>query len=629
MRDLTSLRCALVATLAATVIVMSPLARASTVDAAPPGELIRILEANVGLSGDITKRLAATRQLGILGRKDPLAIVPLVMGRLERPRRQDAPAATLRAALIGLLGEIGPGAEASVPLLAKIVNDPGERFDAVTLQAGLALRRIGTPEALAAVRAHDASVQQRAARSASSNDAARSAAGAAYLIRQQLRRPEPSEEMIAISAEGLGALGARAAGEVATLLRAHRDPRLGKPTVARIARAIREAGVDDIEAAQRRAGAAGHNAGILDEVIAETRHADPFVRGLAMSELGRLRVSPPAIDALIAALGEGRNPGDAARVLGDFGAAAARAVPDIRPYFDDETAGANAIQAVGKIGVRDAATIGALRRILADPAHRHRGRAASAIGQLRAVEALPELRAALAPGRKYDRILAANALARLGAEAAPAVGDLTAMLEDGDLDIRRAAVQALAGIGEAAAPAVPAMTAMLDSGDTCLKSTARQALDQIGGTDADAALARDADRFAEADLAEIRLLATTRGIDGMSDRLFELPEARALSLARRLLSEPGPDAALIGAMYLAYRGEIEPAIPILADDLVRRKDGERWLTGLAYSMQHGGDETQIQPLIEGLRRYFAENRDRYTAEERARFEAVFERGMRK
>jgi hypothetical protein len=43
-------------------------------------------------------------------------------------------------------------------------------------------------------------------------------------------------------------------------------------------------------------------------------------------------------------------------------------------------------------------------------------------------------------------------------------------------------------------------------------------------------------------------------------------------------------------------------------------------------MMHGGDETQIQPLIQGLARYVEENRSRYSAEERARFEALFKWG---
>ena len=70
---------------------------------------------------------------------------------------------------------------------------------------------------------------------------------------------------------------------------------------------------------------------------------------------------------------------------------------------------------------------------------------------------------------------------------------------------------------------------------------------------------------------------------------------------------------------------MEPTIPILADTLARRDDGEQLLTGLAYSMMHGGDETQIRDLFTGLVRHVEQNRDRYTAEEQARLDALLNR----
>lgn len=112
----------------------------------------------------------------------------------------------------------------------------------------------------------------------------------------------------------------------------------------------------------------------------------------------------------------------------------------------------------------------------------------------------------------------------------------------------------------------------------------------------------------------------------MSKYLFRLPPRRAGPLARRLLSERRPDSAYAGALYLARRGDIEPAIPILADNLARRPDAERMFAGLAYAMMHGGDETRIQLLLKGLRRYIEKNRDRYTDEEQARLDTLLKRG---
>ena len=153
-------------------------------------------------------------------------------------------------------------------------------------------------------------------------------------------------------------------------------------------------------------------------------------------------------------------------MLGDFGKPAARALPDIARYFDDERSGSNAIQAAGKIGVKDPAIVAGLRRVLATPGHRHRGLAASALGRLEASEALPELQQALAEGGKYDRILSANALGRLGPAAAPAVAALAATLTQPDLDLRRAAVVALGQNRGAAAPAAGGICGTHDRGGT-------------------------------------------------------------------------------------------------------------------------------------------------------------------
>ncbi len=624
MRPATTRCCFLIFALA--VMAVTGPAQSSELDAASPEQLIEVLKANVYLTGDMVKRMAAQKRLERLGKQDPQAVVPLIVKELSPPRSYGKIAAHQRLALIELLRDLGPAAEASAPLLMEILNDPEEPYESVKAQAASALGRIGTAEARAAAQAYYAGLQTEFADKASGTEATRSLVQSAFLIRQELRSRQPSDGVVSASVASLSALGPRSAPALPTLLRAYSDPRLGTALHDTIGNAIRTAGVSDVEGAAAQAAAQRGVPDILSEVIAETRHPEPFVRSLAMTELGRLGASEPAIEAMISALREGRNPGDAARALGDFGKPAARALPDIARYFDDERSGPNAIQAAGKIGVKDPAIVAGLRRVLATPGHRHRGQAASALGRLAASEALPELQQALDDGGKYDRILSAKALGRLGPAAAPAVDALAATLNQPDLDLRRAAVVALGQIGEAAAPATAVIAEQLNSGDTRLKNSARQALSKVGGPQADAALKQDASRFANADPAEIRRLAATHGMEGMSQYLFRLPERRSGPLARRLLSEQQPDSAYIGALFLARQGDIEPAIPILADNLARRPDAEKMLTGLAYSMMHGGDETHIQPLFQGLLRYLEENRDRYTAEEQARLEALFKWG---
>jgi HEAT repeat protein len=604
------------------VVTWSGPARASELDAASPEELIEVLKANVYLTGDIVKRMEAQKRLGKLGKQDPQAVVPLILKDLAAPRSYGKMAAHRRLALIELLRDIGPAAEVSVPVLIEIMNDAEEPYDSVKTQAAAALGWIGSREAKDAAKAYYAGLSTAYAGKASDTEADRSASQSAFMIRQELRSRSPSDGVIGASVRQLQALGPRASPALATLLKAYNDPRLGSALRQEIAATIQAAGVADVAAAAARAAADAEVPDILAQVIQDTRDEDSFVRGLAMIELGRMGPSEPAIEAMIEALRARRNPGDAANVLGNFGEAAQRALPELTRYFDDERAGANTIQAAGKIGVADPATVAALRRVLATPGHRHRGMAASALGTLEAAEALPELTLALADGGKYDRILSAQALGKMGEDAAPAVGALTASLDDPDLDLRRAAVEALGRIGAAAAPAAKGIAGQLDSGDPRLKAAALSALEKIGGSEAVAALSQDAGRFADADLAEARRLAAVDGMEAMSKYLFRLSEVRATPLAHRLLSEQDPDSAFVGALFLARQGETGPAVPVLADNLARRPDGENVLTGLAYSMMHGGDETQIQPLLQALVRFIQDNRARYSPEEWARLESL-------
>jgi HEAT repeat protein len=609
--------------LAVAMMIWAGPARPAELDAASPEELIEVLKANVYLTGDIVKRMEAQKRLQRLGKQDPQAVVPLILKDLAAPRSYGKMAAHRRLALIELLRDIGPAAEAAVPVLVEILDDPEEPFDSVKTQAAMALGWIGTPQAKAAVKAYYDGLTAGFAAKASDPEATRSASQNAFLIRQELRSRAPSDGVIGASVGQLQALGPRASPALPTLLRAYNDPRLGSDLRREIAAVIRSLGVADVEAAAAQAAAEVGVPDILSEVIQDTRSEDSFVRGLAMTELGRMGASAPAIDAMIEALDQGRNPGDAANVLGNFGEPAKRALPELARYFDDVDVGANAIQAAGKIGVLDPATITELRRVLTIRSHRHRGMAASALGALKANTAVPELARAIVDGGRYDRILATKALGEMGKHAAPAVGILAAVLGDPDQDLRLAAVEALGRIGEVAAPAADAIARQLDSGNQRLESAARIALTKIGGAGADAALRHDAGRFADADLAEARRLVAVDGMEGVWNYLRGLDDVRAAPLADRLLSDEDPDSAFVGALYLARLGIIGPVVPILADNLARRPEGQEMLTGLAYSMMHGGDEAQVKPLFEALERFIRDNRDRYSPEEWDKLERLF------
>ena len=226
--------------------------------------------------------------------------------------------------------------------------------------------------------------------------------------------------------------GVRIATVAPTLLRAWVDPRLAAATHDRIESALRGLGVANpaLEAEQLTP------IDILDDVIADLGSPYPLVNSLAMMELGRLGPSPRAVAVFTEALRAGRSPGAAALELGQFGEVARPAVPALVSYLADEMVGPNAIMAVSRIGHRDPSAVAELRRIVMAARSRHRGLAASALGQLAATEAVSDIAAALSDDRTHTRILAVGALAKIGPAARDAVPALVALLAGEDDQVR-------------------------------------------------------------------------------------------------------------------------------------------------------------------------------------------------
>lgn len=564
----------------------------SALEVAEPAALIATLKANAGLSGDPILGLKARERLAALGRQRADAVVPLIVAELAPPRAATREAQQQRIALMGVLQDMGPAAEAAAPLLAAIARDPQERNDWVRFQAQAALAAIGTPEAERASRAGAAATASSWAAAAEPAEARRAAAENAYLIRRELRSRRPSPGVIEASVINLRALGPNGADAVPTLLAAYRDPRLGAALRQDLADALAAAGVrdpagavaaDEVEAPDRVAA-----------VIADTRSPYDLVSSLAMGELARLGPSERSRDALIEALAAGRSPGAAAAALGDFGPEAAAALPALVPYLDDETAGANAIQAVAKIGARDAAAVSALRRILRDATGPTRGLAAQALGALGAEEALPDMIDALRDRRKYERILVATALGGFGAAAENAVDPLTDWLAEPDADLRRAAVETLGRIGPAAAPAVPPIARQLESGDPRLAASSTRALERIGGPAAEAALAAEAKRHRVADRAEYRQLRETGDPHDMARFLRELSQPRRLQLAATAAADSDPDYALLGLRLYLEAGRDAEAAAALADLVARDDRGLQILAALGQLLREVG-----RPEVQG------------------------------
>ena len=599
----------------ATCLVLQAMPAVSQLDAetaltgADVPTLVDVLLANDDITGDVVLGMAARARLAERGHNDPDAVVPVVMTALRGTSAASRQDQQRRIALMGVLADIGPGAEDAVPLLRDIATSTNERNDFVRQYAAIALANIGTPDADAARDAGNAVTVEAWAADANAEEAWQAAEEHAFLIRQALRAPQPGDATIAASLDVLQAGGARMAAAAPTLLRAWADPRIGAATHGRIESVLRMLGM--VEPA--REAVQLEPIDILDDIIADTRSPYPLVNSLGMMELGRLGPSPRAVTVLIEALRAGRSPGAAALELGQFGEAARPAVPALVRYLADDQAGPNAIIAVGRIGDPEGVAVAELRRIVAAAGSRHRGLAASALGELDAAEAVGDIASALDDDRTHTRILAARALGRIGPAASDAVPALAALLEDDDDQVRAPAATALGRIGDAAAPTVPALAVLWDADDSRSRQAATEALQAIDTREARQALAADGARYAPADIAHFRSLRPS-GPHRIDNFLRTLPEARRRQLAAIVAEDDAFEIAWLGARTLIDTGG--DASPYLARLIVQDDAAVIIFTTLA----RGGQDSLTSSVIARLR----EGAATMTDAERARVNSALE-----
>ncbi len=100
--------------------------------------LLQALRENVGLTGNIVLSLEIQKNISKLGKREPRAVVPVIVRELKAPSISDRKAADYRMALISVIEDIGPAAEAAVTVLTEIVQDEKERNDFVLLKARMA-----------------------------------------------------------------------------------------------------------------------------------------------------------------------------------------------------------------------------------------------------------------------------------------------------------------------------------------------------------------------------------------------------------------------------------------------------------------------------------------------------------
>lgn len=137
------------------------------------------------------------------------------------------------------------------------------------------------------------------------------------------------------------------------------------------------------------------------------------------------------------------------------------------------------VAAARKLGCFGEAAVEALpnlRAALEDPEEEVRCSAAGALVTIGPV-AVPELRLALLNGSRQARFYAASALGSIGA---PGVAMASELLDSEDEDVRYRAAQSLALMGAAASPAVPYLKRVLNDRDEDVRMKVAEALGQIG-----------------------------------------------------------------------------------------------------------------------------------------------------
>jgi HEAT repeat protein len=143
---------------------------------------------------------------------------------------------------------------------------------------------------------------------------------------------------------------------------------------------------------------------------------------------------------------------------------------------------------LGRLGAEAKFAIAPLRQRLTDADPRVRSGAATALCEI-GPAAVEEMIQALALPDRLVRREAVWGLAKIGAEAAPAVPALARALADRDASVRKGAARALGLLGRLAKPAIPFLIRALGDTDLLFCRMASWALGQIGSTAVEALIA--------------------------------------------------------------------------------------------------------------------------------------------
>jgi HEAT repeat protein len=147
-----------------------------------------------------------------------------------------------------------------------------------------------------------------------------------------------------------------------------------------------------------------------------------------------------------------------------------------------------AVANLGRLGAGGKFAIAPISQRLTDADARVRCRAATALGEI-GPAAVEELIQALSLPDRFVRREAVWGLAKIGAQAAPAIPALARALADRDVSVRKGAARALGLLGRMATPAIPFLIRALKDTDLLFCRMAGWALGKIGSSAVDALVA--------------------------------------------------------------------------------------------------------------------------------------------
>ncbi len=207
------------------------------------------------------------------------------------------------------------------------------------------------------------------------------------------------------------------------------------------------------------------------------KSADPQVRlKAAEASLGPESQTPEVLAALIELLQDQDTQirTAAARALGRMGTKAREAVPDFAEALHDPEpiVRAAAAQALGKMGPEAKEAVPALIKALGDK---------SSYAQRQVFNTGPRGDIVAFGNRDvYVRVVAAEALGKMGPEAADAIPALQALLKDEQASVREMGAEVLGQMGEQAAAAIPALRELLRDEQVPVRTKAAEVLGRMG-----------------------------------------------------------------------------------------------------------------------------------------------------